>query len=620
MADDVSARERIGGAWRRWLGRRAAPAPAASDGAPPDTRGARPATAPVTIRPTNLGPTLDQATSRALSRMRPPGEDADYDLGREHFDIPHFFLQARGLVEDDRVDPLRHFLRNGAAAKASPEINFDMAAYLARHPERRDGSGRSPWLAWLEEGQDRGEIADPAPGLEAVSTVLDVEPTQLADTLARTRTDLQERLRHGTLGQMFAKAAEVEPLIAEAWQETTRPVIPPLDSPAIAGQVAAMDACQRQAGRATARLVLVVKRPRWGGGRRMEGHLAHALAPAVGAEEIVVVYTDDTGTTPPDRFPAGTREVDLATAAAGLEGDAAQRLLVELVRSFHADAVVNINSDLLYAALTTYGRALAASERVFLMLFCNEQLALGNWVGLPLRQVYRNFDQVAGVVTDSDHLADWLRERHQLAAGEAAKLHTFRAPVDPSLPLVAPSGRPDGRRPQVFWAGRWDRQKRVDVLMEIAARMPDVDFRVWGESVMPGGRAGALPGNVSLEGRYGHISELDLAEADAWLYTSAWDGVPSQLLEVSMTGVPLVGSLVGGTGEVLGPEDAWPVSEASDPEAYVDALRDVLLDPAQARRRARDLRERMLRERTSAEFATHVARVLLTDRRVGGDR
>ncbi|QZY28154.1 glycosyltransferase family 4 protein [Nocardioides coralli] len=599
MADDVTARGRVRQAWSRW--RRGADTPSA------------PPAAPVVERPTRLGPALDDAVSRARSRMMPPGADSDYDLAREHFDIAHFFLQARGLAEDDRIDPLRHFLRNGPDAKASPEINFDMRSYLQRHPERRDGTGRSPWLAWLEEGRAQGEIADPAPGLAEISRVLDTDPHELADALVRTRSDLQERLRHGTLGQMFAQAVEVEPLIGEAWSETARPVIPPMDSPTIAGQVAALHQCHDQAGFATARLVLVVKRPRWGGGRRMEGHLAHALAPVVGADRIVVVYTDDTGTTPPDRFPAGVREVDLATAVGDLEAEPAQRVLVELVRSFRADAVVVVNSDLMYAALATYGRALRASERVFLMLFCNEQLALGNWVGLPLRQVYRNFDQVAGVLTDSEYLAGWLRDRHQLGEEDGAKIQALRAPVDATLPESTAPTPAAGRRPQVFWAGRWDRQKRVDVLMEIASRMPDVDFRVWGETVMPGGRRGAAPANVALEGRYGHISEVALDDADAWLYTSAWDGVPSQLLEVGMTGVPLVGSLVGGTGEVLSPEDAWPVTEPEDPAAYVAALREVLTDPVGARRRSHALRERLLRERSATDFAAHVAQVLLVD-------
>jgi glycosyltransferase involved in cell wall biosynthesis len=143
--------------------------------------------------------------------------------------------------------------------------------------------------------------------------------------------------------------------------------------------------------------------------------------------------------------------------------------------------------------------------------------------------------------------------------------------------------------------------------------MPDVDFRMWGESVLTPAHVGQAPDNVRLEGAYAHLSDLDLQDADAWLYTSAWDGVPSQLLEVGMTGIPIVGSLVGGTGEVLDEDDSWPVADAENPEAYVRALRDVLADPARARRRSQAMRERLLRERTEEQYADHVVRLLLDD-------
>jgi glycosyltransferase involved in cell wall biosynthesis len=142
--------------------------------------------------------------------------------------------------------------------------------------------------------------------------------------------------------------------------------------------------------------------------------------------------------------------------------------------------------------------------------------------------------------------------------------------------------------------------------------MPEVDFRMWGEPVM-GRWARQVPGNVSVQGRYAHIAEIPLSEADVWLYTSGWDGVPSQLLEVSMTGIPIVGSLVGGTGEVLSADDAWPVADRDNPDAYVTAIREVLADPDGARRRALALRERMLEERAEKDFAAHVADLLLTD-------
>jgi glycosyltransferase involved in cell wall biosynthesis len=141
--------------------------------------------------------------------------------------------------------------------------------------------------------------------------------------------------------------------------------------------------------------------------------------------------------------------------------------------------------------------------------------------------------------------------------------------------------------------------------------MPEVNFRMWGESVLTPGHVGAAPANVRLEGVYDHISEIELSDADVWLYTSGWDGVPSQLLEVGMTGVPIVGSLVGGTGEVLGEDGSWPVADLENPAAYVTAIREVLADQASARRRAQALRDRLLRERTESAYADHVTGLLL---------
>ena len=572
-------------------------------------------------RPTRVSPVFDAGVADVRRRMRPAGIDPDYDVAYESFDLTHFLLQARHLLTEDG-DPLGVFLANGATAKASPEINFDMKTYLGRHPGRATAT-TSPYVAWLKDGKDAGEIADPAPGLELMSTVLGRPAPALAGILGDLRLDLQQRLLTGRLGDMVTRAAEVEPLIGEVWSATPTPKIHPFFNEVNAVQVSAIHAAQRAAGFARARVVLVVSDPRWGGSRRAEGHLAHALARHLDPSEVVVVYTDQGGRAPHGRFPDGVREVDLCSHLGSIDQDSAGRALVELIRSFRAEIVINVNSVLLYQAMNPYGKALAATQRIFLVMFCNEQLALGNWVGLPLRYFYRYVDLVEGVITDSAYLRDWLVERHQLPQETQDRLHVFRAPVDADLALASFAPRDPAARPQVFWAGRLDRQKRVDLVFEIARRMPDVDFRLWGEEVLTAPLLEERPANVQPQGVYGQITDLDLAHAGAWLYTSAWDGVPSQLLEVAMTGVPLVASQVGGTGEVVSGEDAWPIADRENPDAYVAALREVLSDPAAARRRAVALRERMLRERTESEYDRQVSAILLrlddTARETAGD-
>ena len=204
-----------------------------------------------------------------------------------------------------------------------------------------------------------------------------------------------------------------------------------------------------------------------------------------------------------------------------------------MIRSFHADAVVNVNSRLLYEAMTIYGKALAASERLFLMMFCNEQLAMGNWVGVPLRFFYRCFDLVEGVLTDSAYLANWLRERHQFGDGGRRTASTSARPGRSAHPRC----RSRRRRSGAAAAGLLGRTLGPPEADRHRARggaggCPTSTFRMWGESVLTPGQLGEVARQRPAGGAYAHISELELVDADAWLYTSAWDGVPSQLLEV----------------------------------------------------------------------------------------
>lgn len=559
---------------------------------------------------TNVGPAMDAIVTRAKRNQEPLGHDPDYDLVRENFDHLNFMLQAESLHEQADADPIRIFLRNGPRAVNSPNYNFSMKNYLDRHPERRSGPEESPYLEWLKHGRDAGEVADPAQGIEKMAVMLGLQPAEVVDELVATRTDMMERLRTGKLGEMFAKAAEVEPLVGAAWVEATKTNLLPLRGRAVVGQVAAIHACQTQAGFRRARVVVVTDRPPKNGGRGPVSHLAHGLSLTVAPDEVVVIYTDEAGAAPPGLLPAQVRQVDFATAARRLPAEHQEQALVSLLRSFQADAVVNVESDVFYAALTPYGKAMAASERIFLHFLCDEQRPPGHWDGSSMKWFYAAYDYAAGFIADSDHLRDRLTDTYQLSQAQRERIHVLRTPVEP-LPERTPHAAPDGSRPRVdYWAGGWERRRRLDIALDVAGRMPDVDFVFHGS---PADRRllRDLPENVLVEDEFTLVRDLDLSQTAAWLYTSAWDGVPGVLLEVAMTEVPIVGSLVGGVGEVLCDQDSWPIADWEDAQAYEKGLRQVLSDPAGSRRRSRALRERLERDRPERAYGEDVADLLL---------
>jgi hypothetical protein len=380
---------------------------------------------------TNVGPEMDAIVTRAKRKQRPLGLDPDYDLLRENFDHLEFMLQASTLNKLPDADPIEQFLRKGQNARTTPNHNFSMSNYLARYPEKKDGPERSPYLEWIKRGRDAGEIADPGHGIEQLAPVLGLDPQQVVDELVATRDDVMQRLWTGKLGVMLAKAAEIEPLVAAAWPETLRLRQLPLHAKQVAAAVSAIHACQQAAGFRTARLLIVTAGPRRGDGSSPERGLAHAVTEAISPDDIVVIYTDQGGESSPGRFPAGVREIDFASVVSGVPGEIKQLALTALLRSFHADSIVNHDSELMYQALEPYGKALTVSERLFLYFTGNRQQVLGNWDGWSLRWFYSGLDLPMGLITDSEGLRDELADRHQLSDDDRARIHVLSAAAEP---------------------------------------------------------------------------------------------------------------------------------------------------------------------------------------------
>lgn len=376
----------------------------------------------VALETTQLGPVLDEAVLQAKRRMR-TGADPDYDLLYDNFDVLHYLLQSPELIGEPDVDLIGHFLAHGREKGLSPHPDFSMTEYLARYPKRRARRrAGNPFLFWLKHGRSAGEIADPAPGVERMAPILGLSPQQLADAFAERRRDLQQRFRTGRLGEMFARAAEIEPLIGATLPEIARPHLVPLTRRVVVGELCAIYEAQAAARFAPARVVLVIGPARHG---EMANHLVHALATRADPAEVVVIHTEAGTVSPDGRFADGVREIDFARMTRDLRRDAAEHALVMLLRSFRADALVNVESRLLYQALRSYGRALAAADRLFLCLSDNEQTRLGTWTGWGMSDFYRTFGYVAGVITNSDHLARELIATYRVGAKDRERLHVL---------------------------------------------------------------------------------------------------------------------------------------------------------------------------------------------------
>ncbi|MCA8901944.1 MAG: glycosyltransferase family 4 protein [Hyphomonas sp.] len=521
-------------------------------------------------------------------------EQADYDLLVTEFDAEYYVRRYQDIARSS-MDPALHFLRHGGFELRNPGADFDTKYYVNQNPDVKDAKV-NPFLHYLKSGRAEGRQPTPLspgnPHYDQVAGMLGFTPSELGDRISGRKRDIRERLMTGELGEMIAKAEKLDPLVKHVWLAALDPGISPIRSAGWTQQMAALHQMQEQAGWRRAKVAVLIPWVHVSGAVRIAGHLAMALAEIFGPDEVIIVQTENSEVQFPEWFPDGARHIDFAAAAQGLDGANRERLLVEFLRSLKLDHVFNVNSRTFWNALEHFGVALSKSMKLHSYFFCNEKNIYGDWVGYPVRMYHKFADILDSVICDSHFLANELQGRFLVPPMHGDRLRVLSTPIDVSMEPVAPARRPANQRPKVFWAGRFDRQKRVDVAYAIAAAMPDVDFHFWGKQTLDKGfEKLKKPDNVKLEGVYQKFTDLPLAECDAWLYTAEWDGVPNMLIEVATAAVPLVGSIAGGTGEVLVEGLSWPVNDIEDVDDYVAGLRRAIENPVEVRADALKLRQ-----------------------------
>lgn len=167
----------------------------------------------------------------------------------------------------------------------------------------------------------------------------------------------------------------------------------------------------------------------------------------------------------------------------------------------------------------------------------------------------------------------------------------------------------DDPRLKVFFTGRFDRQKGLDVLMKAAELAPDrIVVRCAGASVVDKGASLAMPPNVEL---LGWLTEEEivgqLACAEIVAVPSRWEGFGLVAIEAMRAGLPVVASRIGGLPEVVLDGVTGYLVLPDDPQALLGAL---LADGPDARKQKGEAgRERFLELFTSDRSAEALGRV-----------
>jgi len=504
---------------------------------------------------------------------------------------------------------LLHWLKFGYAAKIVPTDRFNEAIYLAKNPDVAQ-AGLWGFAHFVHHGVHEGRIAvdqptfrrrepltkpsalaGPALQRHWYSMDFPTAETGLGDEIPKAAYErLYALLGSENLGEIFADAQAIEPDVGELATIDDILLLPYYDAMALRHAEAF-----RRLPRTQYDTVICVPWIRVGGADLVAGLLAKAVLQIRPDQSVLVLRVDNPQFERANWLPRNADVVDVSDLVAGIGFGHQMNLLRCLFRGVGPRRVINVNSRLCWSLVRTYGANLAHTMHLYAYMFCWDHTPSGLRAGYPAEFYADTAEHVTAFLTDTRYLRDELAAMYRLPAQTADRIVPLFTPAQtaiwmPSAARVVQDRADPASRRLVLWAGRLDRQKRFDLVQDIARLMPDVEFRCWGAALLDAPPdLGTLPANVTMQGSFDSFDDLPLQQAGAWLFTALWEGMPTTIIELATRGVPLVASAVGGVPELIRPETGWPVDGDASAEAYASSLREALSNPAEATRRAEAL-------------------------------
>lgn len=540
-------------------------------------------------------------------------EENDTDTLREF--SQHSKEQVNQLIFSGTSSPFLHWFFNGMKLDIIPTPLFDTEMYQEAHPDIRSNWPHHPFMHFIETGHKerfrrhsvffnadhyqqqigdlkysnalldftlRGQLEEisPAPGLrlEYFTAENALKCSTLEEAAIYFNRRLQ-KLKSATMSQMIEKATALEPRLVRPYGSRLIRMAPVFNPET--DLMHNMRNIVPELKKTQYDIIILMPHCRMAGSANVAGQFTTTLSKLSNGRKILIITTDLSAFERPDWFPENVDVYDLSHHIAAIPLERKIRILLDLIRGLRPKKIVNINSNLGWRLTSTFGKQISAWMDIYFYLFCWDRDKKGNKGGYPIEWFLPTFNYAKAVFTDNTVLRTELQDRYCLTPEIQKKIVTLHTPatqtqINYKTALAERSTNQGVRR--IFWSGRFDKQKRIDVLFAIAKRLPDIEFWVWGKKVLNDSEISMnlAPENIRLMGTYTSIDDLPIASCDCFLYTSGWDGLPIILIDVASRGIPIVASAVGGVSDLITTDTGWPVDEYANPDAYCNAIETLL--------------------------------------------
>lgn len=333
--------------------------------------------------------------------------------------------------------------------------------------------------------------------------------------------------------------------------------------------------------------VICVNSLNLGGAELIATYVMQAMTAHYGAERVVMIVTDSNDVTLSALLGDDANIIYLDEE--GSVSGTADRidLLHAVIGQLRPTRIININSRTAWGMYHAYGKQLSRFIELDANLFCLDYDAKGRVFGYIREFIPGCLEYLTHVMCDNQNIIDDIREHYGFIDQDMAKFHTVYIPAPEVVTPVDISQIADRGKP-ILWSGRLANQKRPELLIAIAESMPDTQFVVYGppgDSETSHRISNNEIENIEYRGVYTHITDVDLSEFSLYLNTSAWEGLPTMIIQVMSAGLPVVTSSVGGISELVDETSGWVVTDDDEVDAYVTRIRERMAQPQQAQQR-----------------------------------
>jgi len=215
------------------------------------------------------------------------------------------------------------------------------------------------------------------------------------------------------------------------------------------------------------------------------------------------------------------------------------------------------------------------------IIFCSHGWAFDiNSLGWTTKRALALMERV--LAARADHII--AISRHEFERGRdigipAAKMSVIVNSISGSVPTVR-AEQWDDKRLRILFAGRFDRQKGLDILLRAIEPLHEkVTVRAIGEVVV------SAPGSSETQPSWPHVTYLSwrgrdgvaaqMLASDLLVVPSRWEGFGLVALEAMRLSVPVAASAVGGLKEILGDGEygfLFPPDDAEGLRQCIEAL------------------------------------------------